>query len=98
VPTVTGKSVEQAKSILRKAQLDPVVSDNPVYVTYAPAGTVAYSFPGSDAQVYPGQRVVLYVSAGPPAPTQPTNTPTPDQTLGPQPTGDCGNSNRPECR
>ena len=26
--------------------LDPVVSDNPVYVDYAPAGTVAYSFPG----------------------------------------------------
>ncbi len=102
VPTVTGKSVEQAKSILRKAQLDPVVSDNPVYVTYAPAGTVAYSFPGSDAQVYPGQRVVLYVSAGPPAPTQPTNVPTPDQTLGPGGTGtggdNCGNSNRPECR
>ncbi|MEO7980841.1 MAG: transglycosylase domain-containing protein [Sporichthyaceae bacterium] len=100
VPTVTGKGVEQAKSILRKAQLDPVVSNNPVYVTYAPAGTVAYSYPGSDAQVYPGQRVVLYVSAGPPAPAQPTTVPTPDQTLGPQPSpGDtCGNSNRPGCR
>ena len=54
VPTVTGKSVEQAKSILRKAQLDPVVSDDPVYVTYAPAGTVAYSFPGSEHRSTPG--------------------------------------------
>jgi membrane peptidoglycan carboxypeptidase len=103
VPTVTGKSVEQAKQILRRAQLDPVVSDNPVYVTYAPAGTVAYSYPGADAQVYPGQRVVLYVSAGPPAPSQPTEKPTPDQTLGPPPGeggggDDCGNSNRPGCR
>ncbi len=104
VPSVTGRSVEEAKSILRKADLDPVVSSDPVYVTYAPAGTVAYSYPGSDAQVYPGQRVVLYVSAGPPAeaapPAQPSVVPTPDQTLGPQPSpaDTCGNSNRPGCR
>ena len=31
---------------------------------YAPAGTVAYTFPGRGAAAYPGQRVVLYVSSG----------------------------------
>ncbi len=90
VPTVTGKSVEAAKAALRKAKLDPVVNTREVYVSYAPAGTVAYSYPGADAQVYPGQRVVLYVSAGPPL--QPTEKPTPDQTLGADPGGN-GNGN-----
>jgi hypothetical protein len=94
VPSVSGMSVEQAKQVLRQAQLDPVVSGDTVYASYAAAGTVAYSYPGNGAAVYPGQRVVIYVSAGPP-PAEP-----------PQPTGepsggfgtDCGNSNRPECR
>ncbi|HEX7188215.1 MAG TPA: PASTA domain-containing protein, partial [Actinomycetes bacterium] len=96
VPSVSGKSVEQARQILRNAQLDPVVSDDRVYATYAAEGTVAYSYPGTGSSVYPGQRVVIYVSAGaPPAePSQPP-APTDDTTLGPE---DCGNSNRPECR
>jgi membrane peptidoglycan carboxypeptidase len=94
VPSVTGKSVEEAKALLREAKLDPVVSDNQVYVSYAPAGTVAYSYPGRDAEVYPGQRVVIYVSAGAPAPTETTvpgsGSPSPGDT--------CGSSNRPGCR
>jgi len=96
VPSVSGKSVEQARQILRNAQLDPVVSDDRVYATYAAEGTVAYSYPGTGSSVYPGQRVVIYVSAGaPPAePSQPP-APTDDTTLGPE---DCGQSNRPECR
>ena len=106
VPSVTGKSVEQAKALLRQAQLDPVVSTDPVYVDYAPAGTVAYSYPGNGASVYPGQRVVIYVSAGPPAPEPsvttgpgpgPSDPGQPD--LGePSPADTCGSSNRPGCR
>jgi membrane peptidoglycan carboxypeptidase len=103
VPSVTGKSVDEAKSLLRKANLDPVVSGNKVYVSYAPAGTVAYSYPGRDASVYPGQRVVIYVSAGAPAPpetTVPSGGGGGGGDPGPQPSpGDtCGNSNRPGCR
>ncbi len=67
VPSVTGRSVEDAKALLRQADLDPVVSSDRVYVDYAPEGTVAYSYPGTGDAVYPGQRVVIYVSAGPPA-------------------------------
>ena len=103
VPSVTGKSVDEAKSLLRKANLDPVVSGNKVYVSYASAGTVAYSYPGRDASVYPGQRVVIYVSAGAPAPpetTVPSGGGGGGGDPGPQPSpGDtCGNSNRPGCR
>ena len=103
VPSVTGMSVDQAKSALRDAQLDPVVSNDPVYVTYAAAGSVAYSYPGNGAQVYPGQRVVIYVSAGAPAPAE-TTVPGPGGGGNSGPGsgggggGDCGNSNRPGCR
>ena len=90
VPSVSGKSVEDAKRTLRKAQLEPVVSGDQVYATYAPQGTVAYSYPGTGASVYPGQRVVVYVSNGaPPVPTpqpqpsQPPEAPEPETTLGP---------------
>jgi membrane peptidoglycan carboxypeptidase len=98
VPSVSGMSVEKARSTLRKADLEPVVSSDPVYAAYAAAGTVAYSFPGTGAAVYPGQRVVIYVSRGAPPPEpEPGPQPDPggDPTLGPD---DCGNSNRPECR
>ena len=98
VPSVSGMSVEKARATLRKADLDAVVSSDPVYAAYAAAGTVAYSFPGTGAAVYPGQRVVIYVSAGAPPP-EPDPGPQPDPggdtTLGPD---QCGNSNRPECR
>ena len=93
VPSVSGMSVDQAKQVLRQAGLDPVVSGDTVYADYAAAGTVAYSYPGNGSAVYPGQRVVIYVSSGPP-PEQPTSEP--GTTLGPD--DDCGNSNRPECR
>ena len=101
VPSVSGLSVEKARRKLQKVDLEPVVSSDRVYADYAPAGTVAYSFPGTGAAVYPGQRVVIYVSAGA-APTQPSPGPDdPDDadgpTLGPNP-DDCVNSNRPECR
>jgi beta-lactam-binding protein with PASTA domain len=92
---VTGKSVEEAKALLREAKLDPVVSADPVYVSYAPAGTVAYSYPGNGAAVYPGQRVVIYVSAGAPAGPTETTVPGPGQ---PSPGDTCGSSHRPGCR
>ncbi|MGH8891694.1 MAG: transglycosylase domain-containing protein [Actinomycetes bacterium] len=89
VPTVSGMSVGQARATLRDAQLDPVVSGDRVYASYAPEGTVAYSYPGAGAAVYPGQRVVIYVSAGaPPAQQEPSG----ETTLGPDP-GNNGNGN-----
>ena len=98
VPSVTGQSVEQARAILREAQLDPVVNEGRVYATYAPEGTVAYTYPGTGSAVYPGQRVVIYVSAGsPPAPPEPEpgaggGPGGGETTLGPQPGGN-GNGN-----
>ena len=96
VPSVSGMSVEQARKALRNAQLDPVVSEDQVYASYAGAGSVAYTYPGTGAAVYPGQRVVIYVSAGA-APAQPE--PGPEQptdgggtTLGPD-AGNNGNGN-----
>ena len=82
--------------MLRQARLDPVVSGDRVYADYAPAGTVAYSYPGDGSSVYPGQRVVIYVSAGPPPaePPPPTSEPQNDarpRTTAATPTG-------PECR
>jgi membrane peptidoglycan carboxypeptidase len=87
VPSVSGMGVEQAKRALRKVELEPVVSYDEVYASYAPEGTVAYSYPGTGSAVYPGQRVVLYISAGaPPAPEEP---PSDEPTIGPEP----GNGN-----
>jgi len=111
IPSVSGMSVQQAQRTLRDAELDPVLSGEEVYASYAAVGTVAYSYPGTGESVYPGQRVVLYVSAGaPPAPPQP-DKPSQETTLGPSVGGDqpaqpdvdrqgrpCGNSNRPGCR
>jgi membrane peptidoglycan carboxypeptidase len=87
VPSVSGLGVEEAKAKLRKAELEPVVSDDEVYATYAPEGTVAYSYPGTGSAVYPGQRVVIYVSAG--APPAPEPEPSDGTTIGPDP-GDNG--------
>jgi beta-lactam-binding protein with PASTA domain len=92
VPSVSGQTVDQAKAALRAAHLDPVVNGSQVYVSYAAAGTVAYTYPASGATVYPGQRVVIYVSAGPPV--QQSQPPGPQ----PNPTDTCGSSNRPGCR
>jgi hypothetical protein len=92
VPSVSGLSVSEAQRKLRDADLEPVVSDDQVYASYAPAGTVAYSYPGTGSAVYPGQRVVLYVSAGsPPEPEQPQ--PDEQTTLGPDPGNGNGNGN-----
>jgi membrane peptidoglycan carboxypeptidase len=87
VPSVSGQSVIQAKATLRAAHLNPVVSGSPVYVSYTPAGTVAYSYPATGSTAYPGERVTIYVSAGPP-PGGPS----------PNPTDTCGTSHRPGCR
>jgi membrane peptidoglycan carboxypeptidase len=92
VPSVSGLGVSEAQRKLRDADLEPVVSDDQVYASYAPAGTVAYSYPGTGSAVYPGQRVVLYVSAGsPPEPEQPQ--PDEQTTLGPDPGNGNGNGN-----
>jgi membrane peptidoglycan carboxypeptidase len=92
VPSVTGRSVEEAKQLLRQAQLEPVVSRDRVYVDYAPKGTVAYTYPGSGDAAYPGQRVVIYVSAGPAAEEPNPSTPPPPGDGGVGPPGN-GNGN-----
>ena len=110
VPSVSGLSIAEAQRTLRDAELDPVISGEQVYASYAAPGSVAYSFPGTGDQVYPGQRVVIYVSLGAPAaPPVPQPEPSSETTLGPT-TGDqpadpaaqqekpCGSSNRPGCR
>jgi len=95
VPSVSGQSVQQARAILREAELDPVVEQSRVYAAYAPEGTVAYTYPGTGARVYPGQRVVIYVSAG--APPAPAPEPPGDGGGGDdeQPGGPPGNGNGP---
>jgi membrane peptidoglycan carboxypeptidase len=89
VPDLTGQSVEQAQQALRDAGFDPVVNGTPVNVDYAAAGTVAYTFPNRGEGAYAGQRVVIYISAGP-APVAPQ--PEPQPTLG-DPGGGDGNGN-----
>ena len=89
VPDVTGQGVEQARRALRDAGFDPVVNAAPVNVDYAAAGTVAYTFPNRGEEAYAGQRVVIYLSAGP-APVAPQ--PGPQPTLG-DPGGGDGDGN-----
>jgi membrane peptidoglycan carboxypeptidase len=105
VPSVSGMSVEDAQRSLRDAELDPVISGEQVYASYAAAGTVAYSYPGTGDQVYPGQRVVIYISTGAPPAPPPQPEPSVETTLGPtaeaqppSPQETCGTSNRPGCR
>ncbi|MGH8969020.1 MAG: transglycosylase domain-containing protein [Actinomycetes bacterium] len=81
MPSVSGRSVEQARAILRRLDVDVNVSGDRVYASYADEGEVAYSSPGSGSRVYPGQTVILYISKGPrpePERTKPEETKSPD--------------------
>jgi membrane peptidoglycan carboxypeptidase len=96
VPSVTGMSVKKAKSTLRAAGFTPVVAQAPVYVDYAPVGTVAYTSPGRGANAYQGQTVTVFISGGAPAQPDPSTPPTvgPDAP-DPQPT--CQINPQPNC-
>jgi membrane peptidoglycan carboxypeptidase len=65
VPSLTGQSVRSARASLRAAGFVPIVANRGVFVDFAPAGTVAYTSPGSGANAYQGQTITVYVSAGP---------------------------------
>jgi beta-lactam-binding protein with PASTA domain len=77
VPSVTGMSVRNAKAVLTSAGFMPVVDKNPVFVDYAPKGTVAYTAPGRGADAYLGQAVTIYVSGGAKPPRRPGGTSSP---------------------
>ncbi|MGH3496107.1 MAG: transglycosylase domain-containing protein [Nocardioidaceae bacterium] len=75
VPSVGGMSVTDATNALKKAGFNPQVSGSD-YSGY-PAGTVAYTIPGTGSTAYKGQAVQIIVSNGP-APVQkppPTHKP-----------------------
>ncbi len=105
MPSVSGMSISQARSVLQRLQLDVQVSGQRVRVPYADEGEVAYSSPGSGGAVYPGQTVTLYISAGPPPKTKspspsptktkkpPATTPAPSPTMTKKP---CP-PNKPKC-
>lgn len=76
VPQVTGMSVDQASQVIEAAGLKAEVSGKKVKTLAAPAGTVAYTSPGTGAAVYPGQVVTIFVSDGPPAAPTPEPQPT----------------------
>jgi membrane peptidoglycan carboxypeptidase len=96
VPSVSGRSVSDAKAVLRRANLRPVVSSGRVYATYAPEGTVAYSSPGTGAEVYPQQAVTLYISSGPPPEPEPEPTRTKKPDPGPTKQPDPGPTKQPD--
>jgi len=63
VPSVAGKTREEAEKALTDAGLQPgTVAEQP---NAAPAGTVLSTVPAEGTQVTPGQRVDLVVSSGP---------------------------------
>jgi len=64
VPSLYGRNPGEAASILRKAGFSPVIG--PTVDSGNAAGTVAYTSPGSGAQVSTGSVVTIYVSDGTP--------------------------------
>ncbi len=77
VPFVGGQSFAAAAARLREADLVPVAAPDRV-TSFVPEGTVARTEPGAGAEMAPGQRVLIYLSSGPPSPP-------------PAPPGDGGN-------
>jgi membrane peptidoglycan carboxypeptidase len=90
VPSVTGMSVKNAKATLRAVGFVPIVADRTVFVDFAPAGTVAYTSPGRGANAYQGQTITVYVSAGAQSQPDPSNGPTDNCKINPQPGCDPG--------
>jgi membrane peptidoglycan carboxypeptidase len=70
VPDVSGLSVSDAKSVLRRAGFIPFDYVRSV-PSLLPAGTIAYTSPGAGAAVPPGSTIYLRVSDGTPPPPPP---------------------------
>ncbi|NUS52828.1 MAG: PASTA domain-containing protein, partial [Nocardioidaceae bacterium] len=64
VPSVYGRNPADASRILRKAGFTPVIG--PTVDSGNAAGTVAYTSPGTGAQVGTGSAVTIYISDGTP--------------------------------
>jgi membrane peptidoglycan carboxypeptidase len=81
VPDVTGKTPDQATTLLQGLGLTVTVDQTPV-PSDQPAGTVASTDPSSGSSVDGGSSITLQISSG-----QNSSTPTPTTTPTPQPTG-----------
>ena len=80
VPDVSGKTPDQATSLLQGLGLDVTVDQTPI-PSDQPAGTVASTDPSAGSTVDPGASITLQLSSGQnPAPPGPTDTPTPQPT------------------
>ena len=80
VPDVSGKTPDQATSLLQGLGLDVTVDQTPI-PSDQPAGTVASTDPSAGSTVDPGASITLQLSSG-----QNTATPTPTGPPTPQPT------------
>ena len=67
VPSVTGMSVDGARSRLQQAGFSVRVAGRRVYSLSASEGRVAYSSPGGGSSAYQGQVVTLFDQQGPAA-------------------------------
>ncbi|QNE34872.1 penicillin-binding protein [Leifsonia shinshuensis] len=85
VPDVSGKTPDQATSLLQALGLTVTVDQTPV-PSSQPAGTVAGTNPSSGSTVDGGSSVTIQLSSG-----QNTSTPAPTTTATPQPTNTPGN-------
>ncbi len=76
VPFLGGQSFATAAARLRDVGLVPVAAPTRTASIY-PEGSVAKTVPGAGTEMAPGQRILIYLSAGrpkpPPAPTPPNN-------------------------
>ena len=80
VPDVSGKTPDQATSLLQGLGLDVTVDQTPI-PSDQPAGTVASTDPSAGSTVDPGASITLQLSSGQnPATPGPTDTPTPQPT------------------
>ncbi len=73
LPGVVGRSVDEARAILRDRGFDVTVAD-PV-TSGSPAGTVAQTNPGPGVRVRPGSSVTLVPSSGPAPEPEPSPEP-----------------------
>jgi len=65
VPKVTGKSMEDAMSVLEEAGLNPIIGDTS-YDNKTPKGYILIQRPKSGEKVKEGRRIYLFVSGGKP--------------------------------
>ena len=74
VPSVRGRSVDEATRILREAGFNVTVSQSGVW-SDAPFGSVAETSPGAGSRVTRGTQVTIFISSGPEPKPEPTPPP-----------------------